>query len=123
PIAYFISWTTYGTWLHGDKRGWVERNEPGIQPGDLARHDMVYANLAESPVVLDEQQRMVAAEIIRAHCAFRKWHLHAVNPRSNHIHAVVTAPVAPEDVMQQLKAWSTRRLNELNVVRKAARRK
>ena len=21
PIAYFITWTTYGTWLPGDERG------------------------------------------------------------------------------------------------------
>lgn len=24
PLAYFITWTTYGTWLPGDPRGWVE---------------------------------------------------------------------------------------------------
>jgi hypothetical protein len=22
-LAYFITWTTYGTWLHGDARGWI----------------------------------------------------------------------------------------------------
>jgi hypothetical protein len=24
PLAYFITWGTYGTWLPGDQRGWVE---------------------------------------------------------------------------------------------------
>jgi len=24
PIAFFITWPTYGTWLPGDERGWVE---------------------------------------------------------------------------------------------------
>jgi hypothetical protein len=24
PLAYFITWATYGTWLPGDERGWVE---------------------------------------------------------------------------------------------------
>ncbi len=23
PIAFFITWPTYGTWLPGDERGWV----------------------------------------------------------------------------------------------------
>ena len=26
PLAYFLTWTTYGTWLPGDGRGWVEKN-------------------------------------------------------------------------------------------------
>jgi hypothetical protein len=25
PLAYFISFRTYGTWLHGDKRGSIDR--------------------------------------------------------------------------------------------------
>lgn len=32
PVAYFISFRTYGTWLHGDKRGSMDRisaNVPG----------------------------------------------------------------------------------------------
>src|SRR5271165_1258640 len=24
PLAYFLTWPTYGTWLPGDERGWVE---------------------------------------------------------------------------------------------------
>ena len=24
PIAFFLTWSTYGTWLPGDARGWVE---------------------------------------------------------------------------------------------------
>jgi hypothetical protein len=24
PIAFFLTWSTYGTWLPGDDRGWVE---------------------------------------------------------------------------------------------------
>jgi hypothetical protein len=25
PLAYFISFRAYGTWLHGDKRGSIDR--------------------------------------------------------------------------------------------------
>src|SRR5262249_3307643 len=27
-LAYFLTWTTYGTWLPGDARGWVQ--VPGV---------------------------------------------------------------------------------------------
>jgi hypothetical protein len=27
PLAYFISFRTYGTWLHGDERGSVNRKQ------------------------------------------------------------------------------------------------
>lgn len=29
PLAYFITWRTYGTWLHGDERGSVQRGSSG----------------------------------------------------------------------------------------------
>ncbi len=38
--------------------------------------------------------------------------MHAVNVRTNHVHIVVTADRSPEEVMNQLKAWCSRRLNE-----------
>ena len=25
PLAFFLTWTTYGSWLPGDERGWVEK--------------------------------------------------------------------------------------------------
>jgi hypothetical protein len=24
PLAYFLTWATYGTWLPGDERGWIQ---------------------------------------------------------------------------------------------------
>ena len=32
PVAYFITWTTCGTWLPGDERGWHKGGVGGIQP-------------------------------------------------------------------------------------------
>jgi REP element-mobilizing transposase RayT len=63
-------------------------------------------------LVLGEAQRRVIEDTIRAHCEVRRWHLHAVNVRSNHVHVIVTAEVAPEEVMKQFKAWCSRRLSE-----------
>ena len=36
PLAWFITWTTYGTWLPGDDRGWTERGK-GSQLPDFYR--------------------------------------------------------------------------------------
>lgn len=27
PLAFFLTWTTYGTWLPGDERGWVAKGK------------------------------------------------------------------------------------------------
>jgi hypothetical protein len=35
PIAYFITWTVYGTHLQGDERGWRRRRK-GISCRNLA---------------------------------------------------------------------------------------
>jgi hypothetical protein len=55
----------------------------------------------------------VVEQTIADHCRIRGWHLHVVNCRSNHVHVVVTAPVSPQKVEEQFKAWCTRRLKEL----------
>jgi REP element-mobilizing transposase RayT len=112
PLAYLITWTTYGSWLLGDARGWVEGGTPGVRAGDPAREAAARDRLLTPPVVLSEAQRSVVEATIRDHCRFRGWQLHAVSARSNHVHVVATAPVAPETVMNQFKAWCSRRLNE-----------
>ena len=112
PLAYFITWTTYGTWLPGDDRGWVEDGVPGIQAADAWKRAEASAKLTAAPVVLNASQGATVERTIRAHCEYRGWRLHAVNARSNHVHVIVTADRTPEEVMNQLKAWCSRRLNE-----------
>jgi hypothetical protein len=111
PLAYFLTWTTYGTWLPGDERGWVER--PGqFQPPNPALEAAARSLLKEPPCVLAPQQRRLVEETIAKHCAIRGWHLHVVNCRTNHVHVVVTANAPPKVVRDQFKAWCTRRLKE-----------
>ncbi len=122
PLAYLLSWTTYGTWLHGDERGWVESGEYGIRPPDPERKEAEGRRMTGEEVRLTADQRAVVEATIAAHCRIRGWILHAVNARSNHVHAVVTAGAAPEVVMSQLKAWCSRRLSEhANLKREAGR--
>ncbi len=117
PLAYHLTWTTYGSWLPGDERGWVGRAGDGIQAPEGLWHEQAEHELKSSPVLLNEAERAIVRETITAHCVIRRWSLNAINVRTNHVHLVVTAALPPEQVMTQFKAWSSRRLNERSVRR------
>ena len=112
PLAYFLTWTTYGSWLQGDDRGWVAK--PGVfRLPEVLLEEESRSRMTDSPVVLDNRQREIVERTIAEHCMVRNWHLHAVACRTNHVHVVVTADRRrPEEVMDQLKAWCTRKLKE-----------
>jgi REP element-mobilizing transposase RayT len=111
PLAYFLTWTTYGTWLTGDEHGSFEFHK-GFQAPNLERREAAAALMTEEACFLDSEQRRLVEETITRHCQIRGWRLHAVNCRTNHVHVVVTADRDPATVMEQFKAWSTRRLKE-----------
>ena len=112
PLAYFLTWPTYGTWLPGDERGWVQYRR-GWQLPDPVKKLEVTARMANDACRLSDQERRVVEATIASHCRIRNWTLHAVNCRSNHLHIVVTASEHPDEVRDQFKAWCTRRLKEL----------
>ena len=52
PIAYFLTWTSYGTWLPGDDRGWNRKgDEANLHPDPLG-HDSAGSRLKEAPFIL-----------------------------------------------------------------------
>jgi hypothetical protein len=111
-LAYFITWTTYGTWLPGDKRGWIKQGESGVKLPNWRIEDESRERMVEQPVILIPSQRAIVQRTIGAHCDLRMWKLHAVNARTNHVHIVVTATRSPDDVTSQLKAWCSRKLSD-----------
>lgn len=115
--GYFLTWHTYGTWLHGDEAGSVDASSNRFGASRLAadpqRFQREHAMLRNPPVVLSPDARATADEVMRQHCAIRKWDLRALNVRSNHVHVVVANPtIDPEPIVKQLKEWATRRLRE-----------
>ncbi len=111
PITYFITWTTYGTWLPGDHRGWRKRNQ-GYQPPQPLLEDWVRGRLTEKPVLLNTIQRKKVEDVCCDHANMRGWVIHAVSARSNHVHIAVTADVGPQKVRDQFKANATRILRQ-----------
>jgi REP element-mobilizing transposase RayT len=116
PLGYFITFRCYGTWLHGDKRGSVDRhhNRYGapLIPANQSwlRHNRRV--LKEAPVKLSHKQRALVTTAIEQTCEIRKWLLLAVNVRTNHAHVVVNAVCGPSKILNALKANATRELRE-----------
>ena len=105
PIGYFITWTTYGTWLPGDERGCWHRGQ--FQSANELFREMALAKM--KAFTLSQEDRDAVDETVAKHCEIRSWTLHTVHARLNHVHVVVSAPgYPPETVCDQFKAWCTR---------------
>jgi hypothetical protein len=118
PLAYFLTWTTYGTWLPGDDRGWHRKDVPDVQPANPSFTRTARSRMKETDFALSQRHRDLVEATIRRHSEIRRWTLHAVNARTNHVHVVVTAVgYRPETVRDQYKAWCTRKLKDAGVAR------
>lgn len=112
PLAYFITWPTYGTWLPGDERGWVKyKNGWQLPNPDLER--ACRSCMTEKQCLLSMREREIALQQIVETCKFRNWAHFASDCRSNHVHIVIGATNAtPNKIREDIKAWCTRRLRE-----------
>jgi hypothetical protein len=113
PLAFFITWTVYGTHLQGDERGWRQRCR-GERPPEPRLAEWRAARLKHDVLLLDLEQRAVVERQCERHCRHRGWHAWAVNARSTHVHVVVTAAGCSGTILRdQLKANATRGLREV----------
>jgi len=111
PIAYFLTWTTYGSWLPGDDRGWVDRHGVMHSP-DRGRAFAAATRMTARATSLNVRQRQVVVQSIDATCLYREWQIHARDCRTQHVHVVVAAlSTSPKLILEQLKAWTSRRLS------------
>ena len=116
-IAFFSTWTTHGTWLPGDVRGWYRRGH-GLQEPDAPRRLEAMLMMTTAAIILDAGQRQLVESTIAEHCTKRGWLLHSVACRSNHAHVVVSAPNRNIEVpREQFKSWCTRRLKDQALAR------
>jgi REP element-mobilizing transposase RayT len=121
PLAYLITFRSYGTWLHGDSGGAMNRRGRNIYgtrriPPNENLEGSDRSQLKHSPVRLDASHRGVVEEAIREVCVYRGYNLRALNIRTNHVHTVVSAQVAPELIMNGFKAYATRLLRATCIV-------
>jgi REP element-mobilizing transposase RayT len=117
PLAYLITIRTFGTWLHGDERHSVDRWEknvygtPDIAPNEKLRVAM-RNELKQEAILLNNIQRKTVERAITELSARRRYSLQAINVRTNHVHAVVSAQIKPERIADAFKAFATKKLRE-----------
>jgi len=91
PVV-LITFRTYGSWLHGDARGSVDRhrNSPTQTrlPPKPAWESYERSRMTMPEVLFTEEQRAVATRAIENLACVRGWHLYATNVRTNHAHVV-----------------------------------
>ena len=116
PLGYLITFRTYGTWLHGDPRGSVDRfhNTYGTSklPPSPLRQQYERRLMKADPVRLDAPRRAAVQRSLGETCTKRKWKLWVSSVRTNHVHSVVTAPCSSLTVLSGLKARATRAMRE-----------
>jgi hypothetical protein len=120
-FALLITWTCYGTWLPGDRRGYVsntrlsdstyepKHNIPGTQI--TADHAPTRQHAAErqkhATATLDQEHAIVAANAIVGACATRHWHVARAAMMWNHVHVIVMqCPDTGPEVRRILKGVS-----------------
>ena len=105
-IGYMLTWTTYGSWLQGDERGWV-KNGRILQPDNK----LYLANkqkLKGTHVRLKESQERLVKEIILAESKRINQKICALAVCSDHIH-IVAEPCSESisRIVQRYKRIST----------------
>ena len=117
PLAVFFTFRCYGTWLHGDARGSVDRHNNAYGSSRIERNSNWQKHnegeLLRPPVILDAARRRSVDKAIRGLCKTRGWELLAINVRTNHVHTVIVVGAKrPSQVLIALKANATRQMRE-----------
>ena len=125
---WFLTWTTYGTWLPGDERGFV-----GVAPdpsGRMLLHNQPHTPLAPprpglrqsaenrlkaAPVILNIDQAEALLDQFHETTAHRRWLLVAIRIMHTHLHLVVGVPgdPDPDKILGDGKAYGSRCLNQM----------
>ncbi|MBX7103072.1 MAG: transposase [Gemmataceae bacterium] len=117
PLAYFITFSTYGTWLHGTDKGLGSVDDqnnaygsPFLSP-DKLRSEKALARMTQPAYQLDEPRRAVVRDAIVELARDRSFRLWAAHVRSNHVHVVISADRDVDRLMSDIKARASRNLN------------
>src|SRR4051794_6975880 len=105
---WLLTWTTYGTWLPGDRRGFVSEVR---EAGEKALHNTprtpcdrdippleahAAAIMDEDAVRLDLARAQAVADQLRETAGHRGWWVLALAVMANHVHVVVGVPGDPD---------------------------
>ncbi len=126
PLAYLITFTCYGTRLHGDEIGSIDRfhNLPGsdfLIP-DPIRLSVEQRRMKQPVYEMDAQRRSIVLRAIQGAHGHKGWKLVAVHVRRTHVHAVIAADETPEKLLNNFKSFASRDLNSSRLDGKSRQR-
>ena len=85
-LGYMITWTTYGSWLQGDSRGFVKNGK--ILSSNLLLADSNKRNLSKEPVKISKNNQSIVADSICEKAKQLNQKIYALSVSSNHVHIV-----------------------------------
>jgi hypothetical protein len=96
-VGYMVTWTTYGTWLQGERKGYVKDGE--VRGENVAIKKDCEKKLEHKPVRLGRKEKEIVREaIIEAAKRFKQTIL-AIAVYSNHVHIVCEYVDVPVDIV------------------------
>jgi REP element-mobilizing transposase RayT len=109
PLAFHITSGTYGTRLHGDERGTVDRSMNQYGDRIIGRIDewerMERDRLNFEPRIFTIDQMITIEWLIPEVCIRGGWQLHSCAAGPDHVHNILTANADGEAVRKWLKRW------------------
>jgi REP element-mobilizing transposase RayT len=110
-MAWFLTFSTYGTHLPGDERGSTNRQLGRVQPQSAFRAFAAGQMTETSFCLVDAADRQAVLNTIIELCERREWRLIALHIRPTHVHGLVQAErVSPSRVMGDWKANASQTL-------------
>ena len=86
-LGYMVTWTTYGTWLQGDERGYVQKGKILGENPKLKKANI--DSMPRNEVRLDKKQKEIVKEAILKEAEKAGKRILALAVCSNHVHIVL----------------------------------
>jgi hypothetical protein len=99
-MHYFITFSTYGAWLHGDERGSHSRRLGPVSP-NRGWFLSEQRRLRAEPFRLDSHTMPLVRDTIVETASRRGWLLSALHVRPCHVHLVAAAEAAGTAVLRE----------------------
>lgn len=108
-VGYMVTWTTYGSWLRGDKRGYVENGS--TLPGNPRIQQRNGQRQKAQTVKLNAQEKRIVRQTIVAEAKRIGHKIEGLAVCSNHVHIGARAhSQSIEELVGRYKSLTTRGL-------------
>ncbi|MCK5001229.1 MAG: hypothetical protein KAS23_16915 [Anaerohalosphaera sp.] len=86
-LGYMVTWTTYGTWLQGDGRGWVK--DGSVRSGNEILNRKNFEDMKQDAVWLSGDERVIVKNAILDEVRSIGLTVLAITVQNGHVHVVL----------------------------------